>query len=559
MHALPIRDSRARPRARCRARSRARPNTGGAGTALRRALTAAAFATAAGRWAAPAVAQSPPGPAPLANPSPLAAAYQPAVERITHEALGSRAAYERLAILCDHFGNRLSGTPQLEAAIAWAAAELRADGLANVRLEPVMVPVWVRGEERAFTLEPARHKLSILGLGGSVGTPPGGITAALVVVGSFAEADSLGRLGRLREKIVLYDVPFTSYGETVRYRGGGPSNAAKHGAVAALVRSVGPISYDTPHTGALRYAPDVPSIPAAAVTIENATMLRRMQQRGDAIQVHLEMDAHMLPDAPSANLLGEIVGRELPQEIVVIGGHIDSWDVGQGAQDDGVGCILSMAAAQLIKRLDLKPRRTIRVVLFTNEENGLRGGNAYRDAHRAELRNHVAMLETDSGNGPVLGFRLHLPPLGAPPTNDGKAETPPAAAGPPQPAPGSPQPAPGAAATPEDPPVAAAKQRALDLLAEVGQLLAPLGATTMHLAGSGADVGPSVEAGGVGIGVEHDIAHYFDVHHTWADTFDKVDAGELAHNVACVTALAYVLADMPGRLLVAPAPPPPAR
>jgi carboxypeptidase Q len=216
--------------------------------------------------------------------------------------------------------------------------------------------------------------------------------------------------------------------------------------------------------------------------------------------------------------------------VVVVSGHIDSWDVGQGAQDDGVGCIIAMDAARLMQSLGLRPRRTVRVVLFTNEENGLRGGQAYRDAHRAELPDHVAMLESDFGNGPVQGFRLHLPPLpGAPATSGGSWEA--------------------AERATDDPALIAAREHGLALLESIAVLLEPLGATRMRLGGSGADVGPSVEAGAVGVGVDHDGTHYFDIHHTAADTFEKVSAEDLARNVASVAVMAYLLAELPDRLL----------
>jgi hypothetical protein len=489
------------------------------------ALAVAAAIGALPAWAP--VSAAAPGAPPA---TPISETYRAAAARLIGEALLSNHAYENLAVLCDRVGHRLSGSAQLDSAIAWATATMRRDGLVNVRAESVMVPVWVRGEESAEVLEPARHALTILGLGGSVGTPPEGITAEVVVVGGFDELDSLGPAG-VSGKIVLYDVPFTTYGETVRFRGAGASRAARHGAVAAFVRSVGPISYDTPHTGALSYNDSLPKIPAAAVTIENATMMRRMARRGETIRARLAMGARTLPDAPSANVVGEVVGSERPEEIVVVGGHLDSWDVGQGAQDDGVGCVLAMEAARLIQSLDLRPRRTIRVVLFTNEENGLRGGKGYRDAHKEELADHVAAIETDSGNGPVLGFRLDVRAVvqGTKKKGDAFVATAKDSA------------RAGAAA-------AADSARALALLEEIAPLLEPLGATSMKAGGSGADVGPSVAEGVAGIGVEHDWEHYFDINHTNADTFEKVDAETLARNVAALAVMTYVLADMPERL-----------
>jgi hypothetical protein len=487
-----------------------------------------AFAVALGAATVTAEAASP-ATADEAGAGRLARTYHEPVARLIGEALASSDAYDNLGVLCDRVGHRLSGSPQLDRAIEWAVETMKAEGLANVHTEKVMVPVWVRGVERAALIEPAPHDLTILGLGMSVGTPPGGITADVAVVGSFDELDSLGEAG-VRGKIVLYDVPFTNYGETVKYRGAGPSRAARYGAVAAFVRSVGPVSLDTPHTGALNYVDSLPKIPAAAVTIENAAMMRRMAARGDRIRAHLEMGARMLPDAPSANVVGEVVGSERPEEVVVIGGHLDTWDVGQGAQDDGVGCVISMEAAHLIQRLGLRPRRTIRVVLFTNEENGIAGGKAYLEAHKDALANHVAAIETDTGNGPCEGFRLDVRALA------------------------------GAGASAEDSAAAktaadSATQRGLAILREIAPLLEPLGATQMKPSYSGADIGPIVKEGVVGLGMEHDTSRYFEIHHTRADTFEKIDRGNLARNVASMAVMAFVLADMPHRLREPVSPP----
>ncbi len=244
----------------------------------------------------------------------------------------------------------------------------------------------------------------MLGLGNSIGTPPEGLTAEAVVVRNFDELEALGE--KVRGKIVVYNAPFTTYGQTVGYRGSGASRASKYGAVAAIVRSVTPTSLQTPHTGALRYSDESPKIPAAAVTIEGAEMLQRMYDRGERPRLRLKMEAHFLPDAESANVVAELKGSEKPEEIVLVSGHFDSWDVGQGAHDDGGGCIVSWEVARLLKSLNLRPRRTIRVVLFTNEENGLRGGTGYRDAHKAEVGQHVLAIESDSGVFRPTGFGL---------------------------------------------------------------------------------------------------------------------------------------------------------
>ena len=305
--------------------------------------------------------------------------FQASADRIIEAALADSTAYVRLAEMADAYGHRLSGSQALEDAIDWMLAKMEADGLDHVRGEEVMVPHWVRGEESATLIEPRREPLAMLGMGNSVGTPEGGITAEVLVVGSFDELAV--RADEVAGKIVLYNVPFTTYGQTVPYRTRGASEAARYGAVASLVRSVGPVSLQTPHTGTLVYDDELPRIPHAALTIEGAELLQRMQDRGERVVVTLDMEAEMLPDARSRNVVAELVGRESPEEIVVIGGHIDSWDVGQGVVDDAGGVVASWEAVRLLKALGLQPRRTIRVVGWTNEENGLRGGKAYRDAH----------------------------------------------------------------------------------------------------------------------------------------------------------------------------------
>ncbi len=442
--------------------------------------------------------------------------YRPAIERIV-AAAGSIGAYGNLARLCDEFGPRLSGSAELDQAVEWAVDRLKADGFTGVRAESVMVPVWVRGEESAEIVAPFRRSLGILGLGRSVATPPGGIEGEVAAVGSFAGLDSLGEAG-VRDRIVLFDVPFTTYEETVDYRVHGASRAAALGAAAVLVRSVTPASLYTLHTGTLWYDRDQPRIPAAAVTVEDATLIHRLAAAGHPVRVRLRMEAETRPDAYSANVIGEVRGRERPEEIVVVGAHLDSWDVGQGAQDDGVGCVIAMEAAHLLRRLDLVPRRTIRVVLFANEENGLRGGLAYRDRHAGELSRHVAMIESDAGNGPVRGFQLDLRAPGV------------------EEAPGVPG------------RLAAAREEGLALLRGLAPLLEPVGATRMQAGGSGADVSPSVRLGVPGLGVDHDMTGYFDIHHSPADTFDKIDRATLDRNVAAVAALLYLLAEMPGTL-----------
>lgn len=445
-------------------------------------------------------------PAPPPPPRVKIDAYRERAARIIGAALTSDRAYRRLAHLTDHIGHRLSGSTNLERAIQWALAEMRADGLDNVRAEKVMVPHWVRGAESLELTSPVTRSLSMLGLGNSVGTPPEGITAEAVVVRSFDELDALGE--RVRGKIVVYNVPFTGYGQTVQYRGAGASRAARHGAVAALVRSVTPVSLQTPHTGAMNYAADQPKIPTAAITIEGAELLQRMHDRGDRPVLRLKMEAKFLPDAESANVIAEIKGTEKPDEIVLVSGHFDSWDVGQGAHDDGGGCIIAWETVRLLKELNLRPRRTIRAVLYTNEENGLRGGTAYLEAHRAEITKHILAIESDSGTYRPEGFGL----------------------------------------------AAAASPQARADLEEIAKLLAGIRATRIAPNGGGADIGPLMRAGVVGASLDVDGTHYFDIHHTPADTLDKIDPQDLALCVAAMAVMAYTVADMPQALHVPVAP-----
>ncbi|HWP99683.1 MAG TPA: M20/M25/M40 family metallo-hydrolase [Vicinamibacterales bacterium] len=433
-----------------------------------------------------------------AQPEDWLEPYREVAQRLIRASLASTTAWDRLAELTDTFGSRLSGSENLERAIDWAIARMQADGLENVRREPVTVPRWVRGAESVEIVEPAPSPLVMLGLGNSVGTPPGGLQAEALVVRSFDELEARARDARGR--IVVFNAPFTTYGESVQYRTAGPSRAARHGAVAALLRSVGPMGLRTPHTGALRYAPDAPRIPAAAIAAEDAERLQRLQDRGTRVVVRLRMEARFLPDVESANVVAEIRGRERPEEIVVVGGHLDSWDVGTGALDDGGGCIVTWEALRLVRALGLRPRRTLRVVLFTNEENGLRGGLAYRDRHRAELPRHVLMLESDSGVIRPVGFGF-----------SGSA-------------------------------------RARETVRAIAGLLAPIGIDQVRPGGGGADIGPSVEAAGIPAMSLIAEGEYFLVHHTPADTVERIPPEDMARAAAAIAVMSYVIAEMPQRL-----------
>ncbi|MEJ2216563.1 MAG: M28 family metallopeptidase [Gemmatimonadota bacterium] len=432
------------------------------------------------------------------DPQTIPATYRQVANRLIDAATADQHAYDRLAELVDRFGPRLSGSQSLERAMDWARAQMEQDGLENVQSEPVMVPHWVRGEESAALVEPWHKDLAMLGLGGSIGTPPGGIMAPVLVVSSFDDlkahaADAKGR-------IVLFDAPFVSYGQTVRYRTNGAIEAARVGAVASLIRSVASYSVYTPHTGVMRYDSAVPKIPHAAITVEDAEMLHRMQDRGQHVVVNLKMSAKTLPDARSQNVMAEVSGREEPDEVVVISGHMDSWDVGQGAMDDGGGAAVAWEAVRLMHELGLRPRRTVRVVLWTNEENGTRGGWTYARDHQAQLDKHVLAIESDGGVFRPLGF--------------------------------------GFSGTPG----------ASQIVSQVGRLLDRIGAGQVTRGGGGEDISPMMRQGVPGMGLRVDGERYFWFHHSNADTLDKLDPGEVAQCVAALAVMAYVVADLPEAL-----------
>jgi carboxypeptidase Q len=461
-------------------------------------LLAAAFSNAiAAASPAPSTAQNPPG---WRADRSVATEYRAIADSLIAAATRDSSAHKRLAKLVDSFGHRLSGSASLEAAIDWILHEMRADGLENVRGEPVMVPRWIRGEESAYLVKPRALRLHMLGLGGSIATAKRGITAPVLVVSSFD--DLRERAGEARGKIVLFNVPFSTYRETVLYRVDGASAAARVGAVAALIRSVTPFSIRTPHTGVMRYDSAVGRIPAAALSVEDAELLHRLQERGQTAVVTLRMNARTLPDSRSRNVVAEVVGRERPDEVVVLGGHIDSWDVGQGAMDDGGGAVAAWEAVRLMHQLGLRPRRTVRVVLWTNEENGGRGAMAYRDSHSAELEKHVLAIESDNGTFSPLGFRF------------------------------------------------SGSEVALAQGQEVGVLLEPIGAGKVIKEDQSpeADIAPLVERGVPGMGLDVERGRYFWYHHSEGDTLDKVDPAELARCVAALAVMAYVVADLPESL-----------
>jgi hypothetical protein len=454
---------------------------------------------------------APPTPTPT-PPPPFNQQFMRQLEELQRLALADDYAYRQAGHLTNGIGPRLTGSPQAQAAVEYVAAEMRKLGL-EVRLEKLSVPHWVRGDERAALVQfpgqaaGTEQKVVLTALGGSVATPAAGLTAAVVVVNDFAELQNLGR-GQVAGKIVLFNHRFDdrmakqgfggeAYGEAVGYRGGAASAAARLGAVAALIRSVGGAQFRLPHTGSTRYAQDAPRIPAAALAAEDADMIAYLARQG-TVRLRLVLTPQQLPEAVSYNVVADLKGSAEPEQFVIVSGHLDSWDLGTGAIDDAAGVAVAMQTVQLIKQMRLRPRRTIRFVAWMNEENGLVGGRTYAREHQAEVARHFAAIESDRGAGHPLGFEVK-----------GKPEI-------------------------------------VSLLRQVGQVLESQGAPLMKLVDdTEADISPLAAAGVPSFGLWQDTRTYFDYHHTAADTFDKIDPRELAENAAAMTVLAYALANLP--------------
>lgn len=423
---------------------------------------------------------------------PVRESYQAIAQKLIDAALVDEHAMDRLEYLCDRVGNRLSGSAALEEAVVWSAAEMRKSGLENVQTPPVMVPHWIRGAESAVMLKPLRKELAMTGLGMTVGTPADGIAGEVVAVKDAAQLEAFGR-ARVAGKIVLF-TPRASSPTVER----GPSLAGALGAIAVLAQA--------PHTRGISYDADKPKIPTAGISDEDALMIQRLLSAGTSVQVRLTLNDRQEPDFESHNVIGELRGREKPGEVVLVGGHLDSWDIGQGAQDDGSGAMGALEAVLLIKRLGLRPRRTIRVLFFVNEENGGAGDRAYGAMIGEAVMNHVATLIDDRGAETPTGFAF------------------------------------GAVSQDTKTPRAYAKA------IEIAQLLDGIGASQIFVGGGGGHI-PSVTGKGVpGFAIRTVNQTYEQLNHSNGDSFDKIVRRDYQLHVAALAVMSYVLADMPGRL-----------
>lgn len=420
-------------------------------------------------------------------------------------ALEKGKSYERLRYLSEEIGNRLSGSVNADKAVQWGLKTMQADSFGTCWLQDVMVPHWVRNDKESLIMHVNGKKtpLNIFSLGGSVPTPKGGIKAEVVEVTSFEDLERLGRKN-IEGKIVFYNTPmkqrfyhtFEAYGDAGKYRWAGAQNAAKYGAVASITRSMTLALDDNPHTGGLGYAEGVPQIPGCAISTLGAERLSRELKTHPNLQLTLEMNCETFPDKLSHNVIAEIRGTEFPDEIIVVCGHLDSWDKGHGAHDDGAGCVQSMELLNMFRDLNIKPKRTIRVVLYMNEENGLRGGKKYAEEAKAKGEKHIAAIESDAGGFTPAGFSSTC-------IDEGKRVW----------------------------------------FRQWSSLFKPYGMFQWDGDGGGADIGPLKDHGTLLIGLRPDSQRYFDYHHTDIDTFDKVNRRELHLGAAAMASLAWLLSE----------------
>ncbi|XP_059059997.1 carboxypeptidase Q-like [Achroia grisella] len=403
--------------------------------------------------------------------------------------------YDELAKFVDKFGARPSGSQVLEDSIDYMIELTREEDINDIVTEEVKVPHWSRGEEKLTMLEPRVKNIAILGLGMSVPTPPEGITAEVIIIRNFTELENIEE-DTIKGKIVLYDPVFTTYGKTVKYRSQGATKAAAKGAVASLVRSIAPFSINSPHTGMQTYGKNVTKIPTAAITLEDADLIRRIITRGEKVILKLEMTS-TYDDKISRNTIIDLKGRDRPDSLVIVSGHIDSWDVGQGAMDDGGGLFISWAAPVILKRLSLRPKRTIRSIFWTAEELGLVGAKAYEEQHRNDSYNINFIMESDEGTFAPLGLAV------------------------------------------------AGNQEARCIIAEILKLFESISASTLIEDDSpGSDITLITSIGVPGASLYNENSEYFWYHHTEGDTMNVLDEHELDLGTAFWTAVAYIIADI---------------
>lgn len=425
------------------------------------------------------------------------------IKKISDDVMRNGQAYENLRYLCKKIGPRLSGSANAQKAVEATARMLKEAGADTVYMQPCMVPHWVRGEKEKGYVQLAngsKHNLKLCALGNSVGTPKAGITAGVVEVRTAGELDQLGEKV-LKGKIVFFNFPmnpaylrtFRAYGESGFSRVFGPTKAAKYGAIGAIVRSLASNLDDYPHTGVTVYNDSFPKIPAVAISTNDAEWLSKQLMRKMQLSAFIQTNCKMLPDAPSFNVIGELKGTEAPGEIITIGGHLDSWDLAEGAHDDGAGCVQSIEVLRAMKASGIKPKHTIRAVMFMNEENGGRGGDKYFELAKTNNEKHLFALESDEGGFTPRGFSID------------------------------------------------AKDEQFDKIFQWKKLLSEYGAGELKKGGSGADIGELPKLGAVAVGLSPDDQRYFDVHHSGLDTFESVSRRELHLAAVCMTALVFLV------------------
>ncbi len=424
------------------------------------------------------------------------------IRRLADDILESGKAYENLRILCKTVGPRLAGSTGMLKAEAWGVKTLKEAGADKVWLQECMVPRWERGaKEQCWYLENGKKiTLDILALGNSQGSGAKGITAPVILINDFEELER--RKEEIKGKIVFYNYKFNqkfvktfqSYGDAAKYRGQGPSRAAKYGAVGVLVRSMSHAADNHPHTGGMNYDTAYAKIPAAAVGLRDADKLAATIKSGKSISLFLHTQSKMLADVPGHNVIGEIIGSEHPEKIITIGGHLDSWDPAEGAHDDGAGCVHSIEVLRAFKAIGYRPKHTIRIVLFANEENGLRGGTKYAEEAKAKGEQHLFALESDAGGFTPRGFGFTV------------------------------------------------STAQLAKVQQWGPLLAPYGVLELTAGGGGADIGPLGRTLGTPMaGLVPDSQRYFDIHHARSDVFENVNKRELELGAVNMAALIYLI------------------